>query len=97
MSDWRQYAACRGVEPITFFPETTSGERAALAYCDRCPVRADCLEFALQTSANVDRFGIYGGTTPGDRRRLRRGHDAPKHDPIPIRWNPELTKYQVVR
>lgn len=71
-ADWRDRAACRGVDPDLFFPVTTEGpalEQAARAQavCDLCPVTRDCLEFALRQR---ERDGIWGGLSPEDRGRL---------------------------
>jgi len=72
--DWRERAACRtGVDPDLFFPAAESGAtrnaqvRAAKAVCARCPVRAQCLTEAL---ARIP-YGICGGLTEHERRRLR--------------------------
>ena len=71
---WRERAACRDVEnPDAFFPTAEAGpERdaqvtAAKAVCARCEVRADCLVEAL---ARIP-YGIAGGLTEHERRRLR--------------------------
>lgn len=71
---WRESAACRFAEPKTFFPAGDSDAdletvKQAMAMCRTCPVREDCLLFALETK-QVD--GIWGGTTEEERRRLRR-------------------------
>ena len=69
--DWRDYAACAGMDPELWFPIT--GKRMAaeaarpLQICDRCPVKADCLEWAI-THRAID--GIWGGTTEDERRAL---------------------------
>jgi WhiB family redox-sensing transcriptional regulator len=72
--DWRQRAACRDEDPELFFPLTEMGPGArqaqrAKAICARCPVRAECLEYALGGSLD---HGIFGGTTESERRELRR-------------------------
>jgi len=66
---WRGEAACRGMDASVFFPETGGNETAqvAKAICAQCTVRNDCLEAGLH-----DKFGIWGGTTEAERRRLRR-------------------------
>ena len=71
MSAWRRRAACarRGVDPELFFPEKGGRVEPAKRICARCPVRDDCLADAIATR---DEFGIRGGTTPGERRRLWR-------------------------
>jgi WhiB family transcriptional regulator, redox-sensing transcriptional regulator len=69
MSDWRQNAACIGVDPEMFFPigEVSVADRqliaAAKALCARCPSRAHCLDFALKQRCD----GVYGGLTARER------------------------------
>ncbi|MBO0729111.1 MAG: WhiB family transcriptional regulator [Acidimicrobiaceae bacterium] len=74
VESWRNFAACRGADPTLFFPETDKPEHrgqiaAAKAICAHCPVRDSCLEYALETRES---FGIFGGLTSSERRRLRR-------------------------
>jgi WhiB family transcriptional regulator, redox-sensing transcriptional regulator len=73
---WRLKAACLGAEPDVFFPtarrHTTHTWKAARDYCDRCPVRRQCLDLAMRQQAAEDRWGMFGGTTPSERRRMRR-------------------------
>ncbi|MFC9161478.1 WhiB family transcriptional regulator [Streptomyces fungicidicus] len=74
MDNWRGRAACRTEDPDLFFPIGTSGpalmqtERAK-AVCRRCPVREQCLEWALDTGQSV---GVWGGTSETERRALKR-------------------------
>lgn len=79
---WRDRAACRGMDPELFFPAGESGPMhdaqvaAAKAVCAGCPVRAVCLAEAL---ARIP-YGIAGGLTEQERRRLRTrdtGHGRP--------------------
>jgi WhiB family redox-sensing transcriptional regulator len=70
---WRDDAACRNTNPDLFFPVGSTGEAveettAAIALCRRCPVREECLEFAMVTN---QRDGIWGGMSEEDRRRMR--------------------------
>ncbi|HUR22599.1 MAG TPA: WhiB family transcriptional regulator [Acidimicrobiales bacterium] len=70
---WRSDAACRDTNPDLFFPVGTTGEavaetRAAITLCQRCPVREQCLEFAMATN---QRDGIWGGMSEEDRQRMR--------------------------
>lgn len=67
--EWKADAACRTVDTSIFFPETEAAAAPALAVCARCPVREQCLDFALDTRQND---GIWGGATEIERRRLRR-------------------------
>lgn len=70
---WMASARCLDAEPDTFFPEKGGSTREAKAICADCPVRDDCLEYAM---ANDERFGIWGGMAERERRRLKRrgGH-----------------------
>ncbi|MGH9155841.1 MAG: WhiB family transcriptional regulator [Acidimicrobiales bacterium] len=73
--DWRAQAACRNRDVEIFFP-TGDGEDAAApakAICATCPVRAACLEWALDTRQEE---GVWGGLSETDRRRLRRRRQA---------------------
>jgi len=66
---WQMQANCMGVDPDLFFPERGASTREAKEVCRGCVVRDDCLEFAL---ANGEKFGIWGGMSERERRRLRR-------------------------
>ena len=66
---WQAQANCMGVDPDLFFPERGASTREAKEVCRGCVVREDCLEFAL---ANGEKFGIWGGMSERERRRLRR-------------------------
>jgi WhiB family transcriptional regulator, redox-sensing transcriptional regulator len=70
--DWKQRAACAGFQSTFFFPGVDSSPATvaqALAVCEQCPVRVDCLEYAFETNQVA---GIWGGTTEEERRSLRR-------------------------
>jgi WhiB family transcriptional regulator, redox-sensing transcriptional regulator len=66
---WQDQANCLGVDPDLFFPERGASTREAKEVCKGCVVRGDCLEYAL---ANGEKFGIGGGLSERERRRLRR-------------------------
>ena len=66
---WRQRAACRGVDPDTFYPASDEEAEEAKAICRVCPVREACLEYAL---INRERDGVWGGATERERRRIIR-------------------------
>jgi WhiB family redox-sensing transcriptional regulator len=71
--DWREQAACRGVDPDLFFPIGTSGPALlqideAKQVCRTCAVRKPCLEWALGRGEDA---GVWGGTTDDERRILR--------------------------
>ncbi len=65
---WQDQANCIGVEPNIFFPERGATTREAKEVCRGCVARTDCLEYAL---ANGEKFGIWGGLSERERRRLK--------------------------
>jgi WhiB family redox-sensing transcriptional regulator len=76
MYDFRDFAACRGMDPELFFPVGAPGAPAydaavarAKDVCAGCPVREACLEFALD--AGIE-FGVFGGADASEREALRR-------------------------
>ena len=66
---WQDQANCMGVDPDLFFPERGASTKEAKGVCRGCVVREDCLEYAL---ANGEKFGIRGGMSERERRRIRR-------------------------
>ena len=66
---WAEDAKCLQADPDTFFPEKGGSTREAKRICAQCPVRAECLEYALD---NDERFGIWGGLSERERRKLKR-------------------------
>ncbi len=75
---WRNDAICRDTDPDLFFPVGSTGyalvqiERAR-EVCGQCPVRVECLDYALETNQDS---GIWGGTSEDERRILRRQYVA---------------------
>lgn len=67
--EWQERALCAQTDPEAFFPEKGGSTREAKRICSGCDVRAECLDYAL---ANDERFGIWGGLSERERRRLRR-------------------------
>lgn len=75
---WMRHAACRSEDLGLFFgPDgeqpaaRDAREAAAKAVCSRCRVRSACLADALERGA---RHGVLGGTTPAERKQLRRSY-----------------------
>jgi len=66
---WQDQALCAQTDPEAFFPEKGGSTREAKRVCRSCEVRAECLEYALE---NDERFGIWGGMSERERRRLKR-------------------------
>lgn len=84
-TDWRAQAGCVKSDPETFFPaageDTMTGRTQyaeAKRVCWGCPVRADCLKYALE--ARLD-YGVFGGMTPNERNGILRRSKAA----IPVR------------
>ena len=73
-AEWQVRAACKGPQAAAFFPPVTTERRDekrireahAKAICDACPVRSDCLDFAM---AIKEPHGIWGGLSEVERRR----------------------------
>ena len=66
---WQEKALCAETDPEAFFPEKGGSTREAKKICTGCEVRSECLEYAL---VNDERFGIWGGLSERERRRIRR-------------------------
>ena len=74
---WQTRAACRGHDPAIFFPDRGETQAEAKRICMSCPVRVDCLEWAL---ANHERFGIWGGESRALTRLQKRQPKATRDD-----------------
>lgn len=66
---WQERGLCAQTDPEAFFPEKGGSTRDAKKVCVGCPVRAECLEYAL---AHDERFGIWGGLSERERRKLKK-------------------------
>lgn len=66
---WQDRALCAQTDPEAFFPEKGGSTREAKRVCNSCEVRTECLEYALE---NDERFGIWGGLSERERRKLKR-------------------------
>ncbi len=71
---WRNRAVCKDTDPDLFFPVGTTGQALvqidrAKEVCGTCPVKSDCLEYALETNQDS---GIWGGLDEEQRRNIRR-------------------------
>lgn len=66
---WQDYANCRGADADLFFPERGASTRKAKAICNACDVKLECLDFAI---VQGEKFGIWGGMSERERRRVRR-------------------------
>jgi WhiB family redox-sensing transcriptional regulator len=68
--DWKDDAACTGMDYDTFFPAVGYNQHDlhARTICNKCPVKQECLMFAVN---NRIHYGIWGGRTPIQRRRIQ--------------------------
>ena len=66
---WQERGLCAQTDPEAFFPEKGGSTREAKRICSRCDVKAECLEYAL---GHDERFGIWGGLSERERRKLKR-------------------------
>lgn len=67
--EWQERALCAQTDPEAFFPEKGGSTREAKKVCLSCEVRVECLEYALEQD---ERFGIWGGLSERERRRLKK-------------------------
>lgn len=69
ISDWYLEAACRNSDPGSFFPDGTQWRQylTAKKVCRSCPVRGECLTYAITHRIE---HGVWGNTTPEERRRM---------------------------
>lgn len=86
-TDWRAAGACLAADPDLFFPVAVGSAAGpqtsrALRICEGCPVKRQCLEFAIRTG---EAEGIWGGTTPEERIRVLRGRGTAKARSRPAR------------
>lgn len=67
--DWMRKGRCREISPSVFFPSDGVGVEVARAICADCPVKAPCLEYALENKID---HGVWGGASERERRRIAR-------------------------
>lgn len=70
-NNWRAEAICASgdIETAVFFSDMKSSIETAKEICASCAVRSDCLEYAMSAG---EKFGVWGGLTVKERRRLSR-------------------------
>jgi WhiB family redox-sensing transcriptional regulator len=66
---WMHHGHCRSLSPSEFFPSDGVGVERARRICAECPVKAECLEYAL--TFRID-HGVWGGCSERERRRILR-------------------------
>lgn len=67
--EWQELALCAQTSPDDFYPEKGGSAAEAKKVCGRCEVKSECLAYAL---SHDERFGIWGGLTERERRKLKR-------------------------
>ena len=78
---WRTRGACQAVDPETFFPAPSEPADAAVALCRTCEVQGACLAWALEVG---DCHGVWGATTPRERRAMLVAWRSEVHGIIPL-------------
>ncbi|MGW6208692.1 WhiB family transcriptional regulator [Streptomyces sp. NPDC055089] len=83
MENWRMLAACREEDPDLFFPIGSTGPALvqtedAKVVCRSCPVRQECLRWALDNGQDA---GVWGGLDETERRALKRRSRRQAKDP----------------
>lgn len=73
--EWAELANCLGLAPDLFFPARGQDITSAKAVCRDCVVRDDCLAYAL--TSPTERFGVWGGLSERERRRVRHARQVP--------------------
>jgi WhiB family transcriptional regulator, redox-sensing transcriptional regulator len=66
---WVDEGLCTQTDPEMFFPELGGSTRSAKKVCASCEVKERCLQYALE---NDERFGVWGGLSERERRKLRK-------------------------
>jgi len=65
---WTEDAVCASIDPELWFPEQGFSSKTAKKICATCSVREECLQAALE---QPERFGVWGGLSEHERRKLR--------------------------
>lgn len=85
-ADWMSEGHCRHYPPAVFFPSDGVGVLNARKICAECPVKDDCLEYAL---AHRIEHGVWGGCSERERRRiLKRRRQAARAEPTEMAPTP---------
>jgi WhiB family redox-sensing transcriptional regulator len=76
--EWQDDGLCAQTDPDAFFPEKGGNSRPAKQICSGCPVKPDCLSWALM---HQERFGIWGGTSERERRKFWQARPRTRYVP----------------
>lgn len=77
--DWRKHGLCQETDPEAFFPEKGESTKPAKRICAACEFKTPCLQYALD---NGERFGVWGGYSERERRRMGRGEKVAPPAPV---------------
>jgi len=94
---WQDQAVCGEIGGDFWFPEKGGSTREPKKVCRACPVRSDCLEYALN---HDERFGVWGGMSERERRRLKRPQPVGRRSEAPasrhrgVTWVAPLGKWR---
>ena len=66
--NWMDSALCAQVDGDLHYPDKGASNKEAKRICGLCPVKAQCLEYAMERD---ERFGVYGGLTERERHKLK--------------------------
>ena len=77
-TDWQTHGLCRSLDSNIFFPpsqfehkpEREAREKRAKAICGECPVRGECIDWALSTK---EPHGVWGGHSESERKQILLG------------------------
>ncbi|MGH8328620.1 MAG: WhiB family transcriptional regulator [Steroidobacteraceae bacterium] len=79
LPEFMSRGVCAETDPEAFFPDKGDSTAAAKRVCAGCPVRAECLEYALQRG---ERYGVWGGTSERQRRAILAGRQAAEREAV---------------
>lgn len=71
---WREDARCLGQPVDVFFPDMSMGDARwdrAKDVCKNCMVKRECLKLVIGLPEDDDRYGVFGGLSPNERRSKR--------------------------
>lgn len=71
--EWRDRAVCSQSDPEIWFPQKGGSTRRPKSLCISCPVQQECLDYAL---THDERFGVWGGYSERERRKLLKGEEV---------------------
>lgn len=80
-TNWQALGLCRQTDPEVFFPEKGGSSRDAKQVCLACDVLQECRDYALK---NDERFGVWGGLSEYERRKIRWRRKAATPPPVPV-------------